>query len=81
MADFSQLTDRQRQIYEFIRLKIETRGYGPTVREIGEELQHPFAQRGDVSFEGPGEKGSDCAAGRIRLGPSRWSTIGPRPRA
>lgn len=38
MTDFSQLTDRQRQIYEFIRLKIETPGYGPTVREIGEEF-------------------------------------------
>lgn len=36
MADFSQLTDRQREIYEFIRVKIESRGYGPTVREIGE---------------------------------------------
>src|SRR5687767_12437775 len=36
MPDFSQLTDRQREIYEFIRVKIETRGYGPTVREIGE---------------------------------------------
>lgn len=35
MADFSQLTDRQREIYEFIRHKIESRGYGPTVREIG----------------------------------------------
>jgi repressor LexA len=35
MADLSQLTDRQREIYEFIRKKIETRGYGPTVREIG----------------------------------------------
>lgn len=35
MPDFSQLTDRQREIYEFIRDKIETRGYGPTVREIG----------------------------------------------
>ena len=35
MADFSQLTDKQRQIYEFIADKIETRGYGPTVREIG----------------------------------------------
>lgn len=34
MADFSQLTDRQRDIYEFIRVKIESRGYGPTVREI-----------------------------------------------
>ncbi len=35
MPDFSTLTDRQREIYEFIREKIETRGYGPTVREIG----------------------------------------------
>src|ERR1700693_3276299 len=35
MPDFTQLTDRQREIYEFIRDKIETRGYGPTVREIG----------------------------------------------
>ncbi len=36
MPDFSQLTDRQRKIYDFIREKIESRGYGPTVREIGE---------------------------------------------
>src|SRR6516164_5645311 len=36
MADSSQLTERQREIYEFIRQKIESRGYGPTVREIGE---------------------------------------------
>ena len=36
MPDFSQLTERQRNVYEFIRDKIETRGYGPTVREIGE---------------------------------------------
>jgi repressor LexA len=36
MPDFSQLTERQREIYDFIRDKIETRGYGPTVREIGE---------------------------------------------
>jgi repressor LexA len=36
MADFSQLTERQREIYEFIREKIESRGYGPTVREIGD---------------------------------------------
>jgi repressor LexA len=35
MADFSQLTERQKEIYHFIRLKIEKRGYGPTVREIG----------------------------------------------
>ena len=33
--DFSTLTERQREIYEFIRERIEARGYGPTVREIG----------------------------------------------
>jgi repressor LexA len=35
MLDFSLLTPRQREIYDFIRSKIESRGYGPTVREIG----------------------------------------------
>jgi repressor LexA len=35
MPDFSQLTERQREIYDFIKDKIEGRGYGPTVREIG----------------------------------------------
>jgi len=35
MPDFSQLTDRQREIYEYIEERIDTRGYGPTVREIG----------------------------------------------
>jgi repressor LexA len=39
MVDFSQLTARQREIYEFIRTKIENRGYGPTVREIGEAFK------------------------------------------
>ncbi len=32
------LTKRQRDVYEFIREKIESRGYGPTVREIGTEF-------------------------------------------
>lgn len=43
MADLSSLTARQREIFEFIREKIEQRGYGPTVREIGEafEIQSP----------------------------------------
>jgi repressor LexA len=39
MADLSHLTDRQKEIYEFIRDKIEERGYGPTVREIGEAFE------------------------------------------
>ena len=32
------LTDRQRGIFDFIRDKIRGRGYGPTVREIGEQF-------------------------------------------
>ncbi|MEN0109282.1 MAG: transcriptional repressor LexA [Planctomycetota bacterium] len=44
MAEFSNasldsLTPRQREVLDFIRAKIEGRGYGPTVREIGEEFQ------------------------------------------
>lgn len=39
MADYSQLTERQKEIYEFIRIKIESRGYGPTVREIGDAFE------------------------------------------
>ena len=33
------LTPRQREIYNFIRSKIQGRGYGPTVREIGLHFQ------------------------------------------
>jgi repressor LexA len=38
MDIFENLTDRQQAVYEFIRDKIRHRGYGPTVREIGEEF-------------------------------------------
>jgi repressor LexA len=38
MPDFSQLTERQREIYDHIRELIETRGYGPTVRDIGDHF-------------------------------------------
>ena len=38
MADLEALTSRQREIYQFIRGKIQGRGYGPTVREIGNEF-------------------------------------------
>lgn len=34
-----QLTKRQRLVYEFLRDKIRARGYGPTVREIGEHFE------------------------------------------
>lgn len=39
MADIDTLTTRQREIYDFIRSKIHGRGYGPTVREIGEAFE------------------------------------------
>jgi len=38
MSALDQLTDRQKNVYEFIRDKICNRGYGPTVREIGAEF-------------------------------------------
>ena len=39
MGHLDQLTDRQKDVYEFIRDKIRNRGYGPTVREIGDNFQ------------------------------------------
>jgi repressor LexA len=39
MPDFSQLTERQKEIYDFIEERMDTRGYGPTVREIGEAFE------------------------------------------
>lgn len=38
MSYLDQLTERQRAVFEFIREKIVHRGYGPTVREIGEHF-------------------------------------------
>src|SRR6187455_444533 len=38
MSVMDQLTDRQKEVYEFVREKIQIRGYGPTVREIGENF-------------------------------------------
>jgi repressor LexA len=37
--DLSTLTQRQKDIYLFIKDKILSRGYGPTVREIGQEFE------------------------------------------
>ncbi|MCA9246083.1 MAG: transcriptional repressor LexA [Planctomycetales bacterium] len=39
MSPLDQLTPRQREIFDFIRDKIENRGYGPTVREIGDHFE------------------------------------------
>jgi len=38
MGNQGTLTSRQREIYDFIRNKIESRGYPPTVREIGDRF-------------------------------------------
>lgn len=37
-AALERLTRRQRDVFEFVRDKIQNRGYGPTVREIGEQF-------------------------------------------
>jgi repressor LexA len=39
MNPFDQVTKRQLAVYEFIRDKIRNRGYGPTVREIGQNFK------------------------------------------
>ena len=39
MAEVGQMTKRQSAVYAFIRDKIRNRGYGPTVREIGERFK------------------------------------------
>ena len=38
MSLIETLTERQKSVFEFIRQKINARGYGPTVREIGEHF-------------------------------------------
>ena len=38
MEPTAQMTERQQAVYEFIRDKIRSRGYGPTVREIGKNF-------------------------------------------
>ena len=39
MPPLDSLTDKQRLIYDFVRERIKSRGYGPTVREIGDHFQ------------------------------------------
>jgi len=39
VANLEKLTERQREVYEFIRERIRSRGYGPTVREIGQHFE------------------------------------------
>lgn len=36
---FDQLTTRQREVFDFVQDKIVNRGYGPTVREIGDKFR------------------------------------------
>lgn len=38
-SDVDLLTTRQRAVYRFIKDKIESRGYGPTIREIGAKFK------------------------------------------
>ena len=59
MADMNSLTPRQRQIYTFIRSKIQGRGYGPTVRTDRDKLPDQEPQRLDVPSQGPAEERAD----------------------
>jgi repressor LexA len=38
VMNLTQLTSRQREVFEFVRDLITNRGYGPTVREIGDQF-------------------------------------------
>jgi repressor LexA len=38
MESWEQLTERQQAVYDFVRDRIQNRGYGPTVREIGDHF-------------------------------------------
>jgi repressor LexA len=39
MEPHDRVTEKQKAVYEFIRDKIRNRGYGPTVREIGQHFE------------------------------------------
>ena len=61
----TRLTDRQRQILDLIKDRIATRGYPPTVREIGEAvgLASPSSVHAQIS--------TLVRAGRLRRDPSK----------
>jgi repressor LexA len=69
MSIMDQLTDRQRVVYEFIRDKIRNRGYGPTVREIGEQF-HISSPNGVMCHLKALEK-----KGLITREPNMWRAI------
>ena len=72
MEPSQRLTDKQKAVYEFIRDKIRNRGYGPTVREIGQHFDIQLAQRRDVPSEGPGEEGADHPRAEHVAGDPAW---------
>ena len=59
MADLDALTPRQREIYHFIRSKIQGRGYGPTVREIGIQFDIKSPNGVMCHLKAPPEEGAD----------------------
>ena len=76
-ASMALLTDRQQEVYEFIRDKIRSRGYGPTVREIGGEfgiaspngvMCHLRALERKGLVELPVAEGYGLIVGRLRPG-------------
>jgi repressor LexA len=80
MSDYSQLTERQKEIYDFIREKIEKRGYGPTVREIGTQFEIKSPNGVMCHLKALSKKGlilrEDRAARAIQLVNHRAPTLG-----
>ncbi len=56
----TELTKRQKAVLDFIKSKIKTRGYGPTVREIAAPFRDRQPQWCDVPSTRFGEKGNHC---------------------
>ena len=55
------LTKKQKAVFQFIREKIENRGYGPTVREIGDKFGIGSPKWRDVPFTGTRKERADHA--------------------
>ena len=57
MADSPTITKRQHEILDFIRDKIENRGFPPSIREIGEAFQIASPNGVMCHLKAPGKEG------------------------
>ena len=73
------LTDRQRQVLEFIDTEVRTRGYPPSVREIGDAIGLSSSSTVHAHLAAPKTRAS-LSATPPSLGRWNWSTTRPRAR-